>query len=645
MSAATFQYAYRIIGPVTGDRRLVDAAAAFIGYAGCDERARVDSEAYLSAFQFGPDFPEYLRANGTTKGFNGLCGARFLWWDIDADDNLEAARRDAAKLALACCERFALSESKLLAFFSGSKGFHVGVPTGQWEPSPSADFHQIARRFCETVAEGAGVTIDAGVYDKVRAFRAPNSRHAKTGLHKRALTVEQLMHLSADAIRKLAERPEPFDIPAAVPTDGDWNAAALWNTAAEQVRKQAEAAGQHRASVAAGEGVPTLNRLTLEFIRAGAGTGDRHRLLYSAARNLAEFGCTPTLAAALLHESALDSGLSPSDVKRQMECGLKDGGGQVSKANYISADDALEAWRDDVMSGKPPTLYPVGTGEQWERVEIGPGLVTLIGGAPGSGKTGLVMQLVVEALRLTPTLRALVCNVEMPPGILLDRQLARLSGVNATTIRYRRLGEEHAERIDAGIATLASVADRLAFTRAPFDLANVAESADEFNAGLIVLDYIQRIAPPGEHESRRNSVDAMMSFLRQFADAGRAIIVVSAVGRSKDSRGRSSYDGGGLSLASFRESSELEFGADDAWILHPDVDDAEGEAVKLRHLKSRHGECRDLAMRFDRAHQSFTPIADPLAAGDGKALAAAIAAAWDRANPAADDDTEGGDDE
>ena len=48
-------------------------------------------------------------------------------------------------------------------------------------------------------------------------------------------------------------------------------------------------------------------------------------------------------------------------------------------------------------------------------------LVTLLGGAPGAGKTAFAMQLVTDALRLTPALRALVCNVEMPARVLLDR--------------------------------------------------------------------------------------------------------------------------------------------------------------------------------------------------------------------------------
>lgn len=316
------------------------------------------------------------------------------------------------------------------------------------------------------------------------------------------------------------------------------------------------------------------------------------------------------------------------------------------KPNYIAAADALERWRDDLMTGKAPVLYPLGAGELG-RIEVGPGLVTLIGGAPGAGKTAFTMQGVVDALRLTPSLRALVCNIEMPPGILLDRQLARLSGVDLTTIRHRRIGAEHADRIDQGINTLAAVADRLSFLRPPFDLGNVAAAADDFEASLLLLDYIQRIAPPGEHDNRRNSVDASMNFLRQFADADVAVVVVSAVSRAKDGKGRSSYAGEGLNLASFRESSELEFGADDAFILHPDDDDADGDVVKLKHLKSRHGECRDMSMRFDRRRQTFTIESEPgqtAAHADKGKLKSALSALWNRTN-AANDDGNGGDDE
>ena len=308
----------------------------------------------------------------------------------------------------------------------------------------------------------------------------------------------------------------------------------------------------------------------------------------------------------------------------------------TQKANYTNAADVLAGWKDDVLCGTPPTLYPVGGGGL-ERIEVGPGLVNLIGGAPGSGKTGLAMQFVTDALRLTPGLRALVCNVEMPPAVLLDRQLARLSGVDLTTIRYRRLGAEHGERIAAAMVPLENLAERLCFVRAPFDLANVAASADAFFAGrpgLIVLDYIQRIRPPGQHADKRGQVGQVMDFLRQFADAGVAVIVVSAVGRTKDSRGRNTY-GEGLNLASFRESSELEYGADSAFMLSPDAEQ-DSDGVTLKHLKDRHGERRDIALRFDRARQSFTMTDAGLLAADKGKIGSALAALW-QATSAAED--------
>jgi replicative DNA helicase len=308
-------------------------------------------------------------------------------------------------------------------------------------------------------------------------------------------------------------------------------------------------------------------------------------------------------------------------------------------ARYLSAADALASWRDDLLAGTPPPLYPVGGGEL-ARLEIGPGLVSLIGGAPGTGKTALVMQCVLDALRLTPTLRVVVCNVEMSPAVLLERQLARLSGIDLSLIRHRRLTAEHAERIAQGLATLEALGDRLGFVRSPFTLENVAASVDAFGAGLIVLDYLQRIAPPGEHGDKRGSVNATMDFLRQFADAEAAILAVAAVGRTKDSRGRSSYDAGGLGLASFKESGELEYGADSAYLLCPDA--RGGDGVALRCLKDRNGEPRDVALRFTRRLQRFdSPPAEKPSADQAK-VQSALAAAWERTPPAVDG--EGGED-
>ncbi len=273
----------------------------------------------------------------------------------------------------------------------------------------------------------------------------------------------------------------------------------------------------------------------------------------------------------------------------------------MSEPKFVSGADAMASWRDDLLSGTPPVLYRVGV-PSLDSIEIGPGLVTLIGGAPGSGKTALTLQFVFDALRLNPSLRCVVCNVEMSAGELLNRQLARVSGIDLTTVRHRQLNGEHAERLEVGLATLDPLVERLAFLRSPFDLANCAAVADAFRADLILLDYVQRIPPPGEFRDARGSVNAVMDYLRRFADAGTAVLVVSAVGRGKDAIGRSTYDSENLGLASFKESGELEFGADSAYILAPRADGS----MALKCLKNRHGAPSDIRLAFDRSIQRFT---------------------------------------
>lgn len=220
----------------------------------------------------------------------------------------------------------------------------------------------------------------------------------------------------------------------------------------------------------------------------------------------------------------------------------------------------------------------------------------LLGGAPGAGKTALAMQWALDALRLSPNLRALVVNVETAPAALLDRQLSRLSGIPLATIRDREFGELHSERLTLGFDAVEAIADRLAFLVPPFDLPSIATAADDFGADLLLLDYAQRI-DAGPHADKRNAMNVLMEYLRRFAGAGVGVLALAAVGRTKDAKGRSSYAAEGLGLASFRESSELEFGCDSAYMLSRGRRILGGaDEADLRCLKNRHGEPRDLRL-------------------------------------------------
>lgn len=325
MSATTHPHGFRIVGPCTGDRRRVDAGTAFNAYCRCDTKAGVDREAYLSAFQFDDGFAEHLARTGSPAGFAGSTWTPFVWLDVDRDESAGGVARalaDTKRLVDTLDERFGVPRCVLVPFVSGGKGMHLGIPTALWAPAASADFHAVARQFAETVAAAAGVAVDVGVFDRVRAFRAPNSRHPKTGLHKRFIPVEILDTVTVNGVLSLARTPEPFDVPSTDGVDSADMLVAVWERAGRAVAEKAAAAAQRRLEVANGDRAVTLNRKTRAFLNGEVEVGERHPRLYSAAANLAELGCPLPAVRALLNEPALDLGLPPKDVERAIDNGF-----------------------------------------------------------------------------------------------------------------------------------------------------------------------------------------------------------------------------------------------------------------------------------------------------------------------------------
>jgi replicative DNA helicase len=261
--------------------------------------------------------------------------------------------------------------------------------------------------------------------------------------------------------------------------------------------------------------------------------------------------------------------------------------------------EILPTWQDDILNGKPRVPYAVG----FPGFPLFPKQIVAIGAPPGAGKTCLTMGMTFDALETSPDLRAVVCNVEVPPDRLLDRELARVSGVPSDWITDRSFRKSPAltGKVVEGMREIAAVADRLIIL-GPSDLGTVLSTAVEQKAGLLVLDYIQRILPKGTTDLRTGMVDAM-NVLREYAMRYEAaIIVISAVSRGSGREG--AYKN--LTLGSFRESSELEFGADDAYVLEHDEQTGEGWMV-LRHLKPRYGRRKDIRLRFEDEYCRFVP--------------------------------------
>ena len=303
---------------------------------------------------------------------------------------------------------------------------------------------------------------------------------------------------------------------------------------------------------------------------------------------------TPTVdLSALLEKTASASIYSP--------------GNPVGTRNIVPGIEALGQFCTDLYSGTVPLIWDVGLGDL-NHIELAPNRILVFGGAPGSGKTALTMQLAIDALALNPDLRLIVANVEMSPAVLLERQVARFSGISLGIVQLRKFTPEQQSMIAAGIKQLESLARRITFVVPPIDLKIVAEAVAGYGGDIIILDYLQRIPvrTENQHKELRVEMNRVMDSIRVTASTGRCVIGLSSLNRAA---GKEGYDAGTLTLSSFKESGEIEYGADDCFGVCFGRPHESGKLlVPIKHLKSRHHERCDFDLLFDGALQSFGSV-------------------------------------
>lgn len=276
-------------------------------------------------------------------------------------------------------------------------------------------------------------------------------------------------------------------------------------------------------------------------------------------------------------------------------------------------DDLL--W--DIYHGEPPVEYAVSQ-EPWGSLAFRPGEVIAFAAPPGSGKTAFVLQTTLDALRLNPNVSCMIVNVEMSARNLYERQLARLSGIPLGDITRRRnlLGRKH--DLDRAIATIREHGDRMQIMKGPFHINDIMDAmVRDARPDILVIDYLQRIECCEGVSDTRARVNALMNTFRRIAEAGVCVVLVSAVGRPSSKKG-GGYNSNELGLASLRESSEIEYGCDDIYIMAAE-EQAGGRngdsrrTLLLKHEKSRNNSQQNLRFEFEGAIQRFyllPPLAD-----------------------------------
>jgi len=169
-----------------------------------------DHEFYISFFPFDQTIIDYVRIHNSVTGHIGKHFCKYILFDIDRENDLEGARKDALALISRLQSEYGLSPDDLWIWFSGSKGFHIAITDKTYGDLGARD--GMAEGIKRAALELAGpVKLDPVIYEDHRIIRVENSVNAKTGLYKIALTHEELIINSIDDIKELASSPRKIE--------------------------------------------------------------------------------------------------------------------------------------------------------------------------------------------------------------------------------------------------------------------------------------------------------------------------------------------------------------------------------------------------------------------------------------------------
>ncbi len=161
-----------------------------------------------------------------------------LFFDIDADGDLDTALLWARELVGFFADQLDLPAPAVRVWFSGAKGAHVLVDATALEILPSAtltaDMKLVALGLINHLtSQGAPkITIDASVYSLPRMLRMPDQFHPRSGLYKVELSHRELFQCSIDEIVALAGQPRgALWLAEELPARPHPSAAAWWSSA------------------------------------------------------------------------------------------------------------------------------------------------------------------------------------------------------------------------------------------------------------------------------------------------------------------------------------------------------------------------------------------------------------------------------
>lgn len=348
------------------------------------------------------------------------------------------------------------------------------------------------------------------------------------------------------------------------------------------------------------------NRFWVVDALRGVGTGQRDQVCTQLAGYFITKGIDPETTSALLCQSfarVCDPPFPDRDVEKCVASiarkhALKGDSDRSVLPKHVSA--VLAEFRAALEAGASPTLPTPFPGlNHYLDGGFGPSQLIFLGARPGVGKTAFGLEVARHAARQRAG-AVVVISREMKNLALARRLLAQDAHVRASAIKRADLNDTDRWRLQESMTQLEALP--LFFTDQAVSLAEItglcAAVAEEAPLALVVVDYLQLIRAPQDIKERRHQVEAVSKGVKAIAMEHEVpVLCLSSLSRAAhDEKNKPP------TLASLRESGELEHDADIILLLHRDY---RAQETQCFVAKNRDGRLGDVDLIFRHEYVAF----------------------------------------
>ena len=198
--------------------------------------------------------------------------------------------------------------------------------------------------------------------------------------------------------------------------------------------------------------------------------------------------------------------------------------------------------RIDLLHQSDGDITGISTGfTEFDKLTAGlqPGDLIIIAGRPSMGKTTLAIN-IAENAAIGSKVPTAIYSMEMPSQQLAFRMISSLGRVDQTHLRTGRFPDEDWSRINTAVQLMSEAPIFIDDTPAlsPTEIrARARRLQREHGLGLIVIDYLQLMAVPGNTENRATEISEISRSLKALAkELSVPVIALSQLNRSVEQR-------------------------------------------------------------------------------------------------------------